>query len=194
MRVVIIRYPAGNVRSVALALQRCGVQSELTDDPRRIRGADKVILPGVGEASSAMAFLRERGLDGTIRDLQQPVLGICLGLQLLCRHSQEGGTQGMGIFDSTVRRFTGPGKVPQVGWNTIGGLRGPLFEGLPEGAYVYFVHGYRADLSPHTVATTTYGEHYSAALSHRNFHAVQFHPERSSSVGARILTNFLALP
>jgi imidazole glycerol-phosphate synthase subunit HisH len=194
MRVVIIRYPAGNVRSVALALQRCGVQSELTDDPERIRTADKVILPGVGEASSAMAFLRSHGLDKVVLDLKQPVLGICLGLQLLCRHSEEGETQGLGIFDSAVRRFTGPGKVPQVGWNTIDGLRGPLFRDVPNSSHVYFVHGYRADLSSDTIAITNYGEPYSAALSRDNFHAVQFHPERSSAVGARILANFLALP
>lgn len=193
MRVAIIRYPAGNVRSVALALLRAGVQSELTDDPDRIRMADKVILPGVGEASNAMAHLRARGLDHLVLGLDRPVLGICLGLQLLCAHSEEGDTAGLGVFGTTVRRFMGPMKVPQVGWNSIEELRGPLFKGVPEGAHVYFVHGYRAGPSPQATAVTEYGERYASALSRDNFHAVQFHPERSSVIGARILSNFLAL-
>jgi len=193
MRVAIIRYPAGNVRSVELALKRAGVQAEITGDPERIRAADKVVFPGVGEASTAMAHLREHGLDELILSLRQPVLGICLGLQLLCSTSEEGDTKCLGLFDTPVRRFTGSLKVPQIGWNTIHGLKGPLFKGVPEGSHVYFVHGYRADASSSDIATATYGETYSAALSRDNFFAVQFHPERSSAIGATILRNFLAL-
>jgi len=193
MNVAIIRYPAGNVRSVELALKRAGVQVEITGDPERIRAADKVIFPGVGEASTAMAHLREHGLDELILSLRQPVLGICLGLQLLCSTSEEGDTKCLGLFDTPVRRFTGTLKVPQIGWNTIHGLKGPLFKGIPEGSHVYFVHGYRADASSSDIATANYGDTYSAALSQDNFFAVQFHPERSSAIGTVILRNFLAL-
>jgi glutamine amidotransferase len=181
------------VRSVELALKRAGVQAEISGDPERIRAADKVIFPGVGEASTAMAHLREHGLDELILSLRQPVLGICLGLQLLCSTSEEGDTKCLGLFDTPVRRFTGTLKVPQIGWNTIHGLKGPLFKGVPEGSHVYFVHGFRADASSSDIATANYGDTYSAALSRDNFFAVQFHPERSSAIGAVILRNFLAL-
>ena len=210
-RTVIVKYNAGNVRSVLFALERLGVQAVVTDDSRTIAAADRVIFPGVGEASSAMAYLRERGLDKVLTELRQPVLGICLGMQLMCRSSEEGGTEGLGIFPVRVRRFAPPGvkggatgqeragaahleqalKIPQIGWNDIRNLRSPLFEGVDEGAFVYFVHGYYAETGDDTTATADYGGVYSAALGRDNFHAVQFHPERSGVVGRRILENFI---
>lgn len=194
MRVAILRYPAGNVRSVEIALQRVAVDPVITADPEILRSADKVIFPGVGEAASAMAHLRATGLDRVLLGLQQPVLGICLGMQLLCAHSEEGDTPGLGVFPTRVRRFPATvGKVPQIGWNTISQLRGPLFEDIAEDAYVYYVHGYRADVCAEASAITDHGGPYAAALSSGNFHGVQFHPERSADVGARILDNFLAL-
>ncbi len=197
MDTVIIKYNAGNVQSVQYALARLGVEAAVTDDERRIGSADRVIFPGVGEASSAMAWLRERGLDGVIAGLRQPVLGICLGMQLMCESSEEGEAECLGIFPVRVARFdAGAGrKVPQMGWNDIGtfvgGVRSPLFEGLAEREYVYFVHGYYAPLCAHTTAVADYGGEYSAALGRDNFHAVQFHPERSGAVGNTILRNFI---
>ncbi len=189
---VIIKYNAGNVRSVLYALQRLGVQAVVSDDPETIRRADRVIFPGVGEASSAMACLRERGLDRLIVSLTQPVLGICLGQQLMCRRSEEGGAECLGIFPQQVRRFRSDElKIPQVGWNDIYALRSPLFAGLDEHTYVYFVHGYYVESGPHTVATADYVTPYSAALHRDNFHAVQFHPERSGAAGHKILENFI---
>lgn len=194
MKVVIIKYNAGNIRSVLYALERIGYAASVSDDPDLIRQADKVIFPGVGEASSAMRYLKERELDVLIRSLQQPVLGICLGMQLMCKHSEENDTPCLGIFDESVRRFDGDTnrlKVPQVGWNTIYALHSPLFHSISEQAYCYFVHSYYAQLGEHTIATAAYGAPYSAALQKDNFYGVQFHPEKSARAGEVILQNFL---
>jgi imidazole glycerol-phosphate synthase subunit HisH len=194
MRLAIIKYNAGNIQSVLYALERIGREAVVTDDPVVIREADKVIFPGVGEASTAMDYLRERGLDGVIRGLTQPVLGICLGMQLMCNYSEENDTECLGIFAEKVRRFAPADasiKVPQIGWNNVYGLRSPLFEGVAEGSYCYFVHGYYASLGAHTIGRTDYGEPYSSALHRANFYGVQFHPEKSAAVGERILTNFI---
>lgn len=192
MNLVLIKYNAGNVRSVRYALERIGVEATVTDDPELIRGADKVIFPGVGEASSAMEYLRAHGLDTVIRELTQPVLGICVGMQLLCRHSEENDTPCLGVFDLAVRKFpAAAGKVPQIGWNNIHGLRSPLFDGIPENAFVYFVHSYYVEQSAATAATTDYGLPYSAAVCRDNFYAVQFHAEKSAETGAAILRNFV---
>ena len=191
-RTVIVKYNAGNVRSVLCALERLGVGASVTDDPHEIAAADRVVFPGVGEASSAMVYLRERGLDKAIVSLEQPVLGICLGMQLMCRRSEEGGTDCLGIFPVGVKRFVSDTlKVPQTGWNDIYDLRSPLFEGLDERSFVYFVHGYYVEMCANTVATADYTQPYSAALQKGNFHAVQFHPERSGAVGHKILHNFI---
>lgn len=197
MQTVIIQYNAGNIRSVLFALERIGVQATVTDDPERIRSADKVIFPGVGEARSAMQYLQERKLDQVLPQLKQPVLGICLGMQLLCSYSQENDTPCLGVFSGVqVQRFE-PGntgiKVPQVGWNTIGNLATTLFHNVPEETYCYFVHGYYAPLSPFTIATARYENPYSAALRKDNFYGVQFHPEKSAAAGETILKNFLSL-
>lgn len=194
MEVAIIKYNAGNVQSVQYALQRIGVASVVTDEETLIRKADKVILPGVGHAQAAMAHLKERGLDKLIAGLQQPVLGICLGMQLLCKHSEEGDTTCLGILDTHVRLFSSETyKVPQVGWNNIYDYRSVLFEGLAEAAFVYSVHSYYADIAACTVAQTDYILPYSAALQQNNFYGVQFHPERSGVVGETILQNFIQL-
>ena len=195
MQTVIIKYNAGNVQSVMYALDRIGASYLLTDDEAEIRAADKVIFPGVGEASTAMAYLRERGLDKLIPTLKQPVLGTCVGMQLMCRYSEENDTACMGIFDIDVRRFPPtPGlKVPHTGWNNLVGLRGPLAEGLPDNAYVYFVHSFAADVCPHTTAVCDYIRPFSAMLQKNNFYAAQFHAEISGNVGQRVLENFLAL-
>jgi glutamine amidotransferase len=190
----IVKYNAGNIRSVLYALERIGLTAEVTDDPEKLTSADKVIFPGVGEASSAMRYLQQQGLDRVIRELKQPVLGICLGMQLLCRRSEENNTTCMGIFDEQVRRFrpADPAlKIPQIGWNTIYGLKSLLFEGVAENSYCYFVHGYYAACGPHTIAMTHYGEPYSSALCRDNFYGVQFHPEKSAATGEKILLNFL---
>lgn len=194
--IVIIDYDAGNVRSVIYAFERLGITPELTSDPGRIRAADKVILPGVGEASSAMRALHARGLDTLIPTLWQPVLGICLGMQLLADHSAEGDAPCLGIIPGTVQPFrealpdTTAWKVPQIGWNRLRELKGPLFEGIKDGDYAYFVHSYYLPLEDYTAARTTYGIKFSAAVQHRNFFACQFHPEKSGLVGERILRNF----
>ncbi|RBL88593.1 imidazole glycerol phosphate synthase subunit HisH [Chitinophaga flava] len=197
MKTVIIKYNAGNIRSVQFALERLGVDGIVTDNPEEILSADKVIFPGVGEASTAMRYLQERNLDKLITGLKQPVLGICLGMQLLCRHSEENNTPCMGIFDVEVKRFTSPVenllKIPQIGWNNITGLHSVMFEHVPENAYMYFVHSYYAALGADTVAMANYVINYSAALQKDNFYAVQFHPEKSSEGGARIIENFLNL-
>ena len=195
MSVAIIKYNAGNVQSVQYALERIGVESVVTDDEKEIRSAAKVIFPGVGHANAAMQYLQERQLDKLIISLQQPVLGICLGLQLLCKHSQEGDTTCLGIFDTDVKLFESTGlKVPQMGWNNIYNLRSVLFEGLAEESFIYNVHSYYAALSNQTIATTDYILPYSAALQKDNFYAVQFHPEKSGKVGEIILRNFIAIP
>ena len=196
----IVKYNAGNIQSVLFALERLGQEAVWTDEPELLRKADRVIFPGVGEASSAMHYLRERGLDEVIGSLRQPVLGICLGLQLFCRHSEENDTRCMGLFDVEVRRFSASAttqtpalKVPHMGWNNLSHLRGALFDGVDEGSFVYFVHSYFAEAHPAMIATTEYGAPFSAALQHDNFYAVQFHPEKSGAVGQKILSNFLKI-
>jgi len=194
--IAIIDYDAGNIRSVGNALERLGAEYELTADPARILAADKVILPGVGNAARAMENLRGRGLCELVKSLRRPVLGICVGMQLMCRDSEEGPVQGLGLFDAHVRRFSEtPGaKVPHMGWNAIGNLDSKLFKGLPGGSFVYFVHSYYAGTGPDTIATCRHGDQlFSAALKYENFYGTQFHPEKSGSVGAAILQNFLAL-
>ena len=197
MVLTIVKYNAGNIQSVLYALERIGVEAVVTDDHDLIRTADKVIFPGVGEASSAMRYLKERGLDALLMSLTQPVLGICLGMQLMCRHSEENDTRCLGIFDEQVKRFSpalGDGcKVPQIGWNNIYHLKTELFNGLREDSYCYFVHGYYAALGEHTIATTDYVQPYSSALHKDNFYGVQFHPEKSAQAGERILKNFIEL-
>ena len=200
MKTVIIKYNAGNVQSVMFALERIGASYLLTDDEAEIRSADKVIFPGVGEASTAMAYLRLRGLDKLIPSLKQPVLGTCVGMQLMCRYSEENDTTCMGIFDIDVRRFPANAvqdttrlKVPHTGWNSIHHLRGPLTAGLPENAYVYFVHSYAADVCEYTTATCDYVRPFSAMLHRDNFYSAQFHAEISGDAGQRILENFLKL-
>ena len=193
--VAIIKYNAGNVQSVQYALQRIGVDSIVTDDEAAIQAADKVIFPGVGHANSAMQYLRERQLDHLIISLKQPVLGICLGLQLMCKHSEEGNTDCLGIFDEQVKFFptsqTADQKIPQIGWNNIYAYHSRLFTGISDNEFVYTVHSYYAALGVSTVATTDYIIPYSAALQKGNFYAVQFHPEKSGKVGELILKNFI---
>ncbi len=194
MNIVIIKYNAGNTQSVLYALERLGVKATVTDDPELIRAADKVIFPGVGEAGSAMKYLKERGLDKVICSLTQPVLGICLGLQLMCTHSEEGNTDCLGIFPQQVKRFPPVEKVPQIGWNDVFNLKTPIFESIKEHSFVYFVHGYYAELGENTIATANYITNYSAALFKNNFYAMQFHPEKSGDVGEQMLKNFIGLP
>ncbi len=199
MNLVIIKYNAGNIESVNNALNRLGVNAEVTADPAKILNADKVIFPGVGEASTTMTYLRQHKLDELIVSLKQPVLGICLGLQLMCSHSEEGNTECLGIFDEKVKRFVPKAgeefvtKVPHMGWNAIRNLKSDLFAGINENEYVYFVHSYYAESSEHTIASCDYINPFSAALSKGNFFATQFHPEKSGTVGARILENFLKI-
>ncbi len=193
MSVVIIDYGAGNIQSVRFALHRLGLEGILSSNVAEIRQADRLIFPGVGHAESAMEQMRQKGLDKLVPELTQPVLGICLGMQLMCRSTEEGPTPGIGIFDAEVRRFHDPGrKVPHMGWNRIQATDSPLFEGAREG-YIYMVHSYYAALSTHTIATCDYGISYSAALSKDNFYGTQFHPEKSGEVGERVLKNFLNL-
>lgn len=193
MDIVIIDYGAGNIQSVRFAFQRLGYDPELTSDAERILSADRVIFPGVGEAGSAMAKLRESGLDRVIPTLTQPVLGICLGMQLMCTRSEEGDTTGLDIFPTEVRRFPTGLKVPQIGWNRITDLKGPIFNDIEEGEYIYLVHSFYAPLTEYTSAVSTYGMAYSTALQRGNFYGVQFHPEKSSKAGARMLHNFIEL-
>ncbi len=216
MNIVIVKYNAGNIQSVLYALERLGVSATVTDDHEEIRTADKVIFPGVGEASTAMNYLKARNLDKLIMDLKQPVFGICLGMQLMCRHSEENDTLCIGIFEEDVKRFnpfpygnrlsetvTGPSrginnehenknfKVPQMGWNTIYNLKTGLFNAVDENSYIYLVHSYYASPGAHTIATADYILAYSAALQKDNFYGVQFHPEKSASVGEQVIKNFL---
>lgn len=196
MNVAIIKYNAGNIYSVDYALKRLGITPRITADAEELRAADKVIFPGVGEASTTMNYLREHGLDEVIRSLRQPVLGICLGMQLLCRASEEGETACLGIFDTEVKRFVArkhEDKIPHMGWNTITEVQDGLFTPAEEGQFVYFVHSFYVPLNPWTAATTDYIQPFSAALHRDNFYATQFHPEKSGSVGERILKNFLTL-
>jgi glutamine amidotransferase len=195
--IAIVKYDAGNVLSLINALRRCGApEFELTADPDRLRMADKVLLPGVGDASVALRSLRDLGLDEVVRSLKCPVLGICVGMQVLCRHCEEGNVDGLGIFDAQVTRFI-PGdpqvKIPHIGWNKLEGMRTDLFKGIPEGSFMYFVHSYRAEVCRDTVATTVHGAPFSAAMAKDNFYGTQFHPEKSGPAGSALIKNFLAL-
>ena len=193
--IAIVNYKMGNLRSVQNALCRLGADFTVTDDAATIRRASHVLLPGVGAADEAMRNLREAGLPAVIRSLRQPVLGICVGMQVLCRHSEEGDAKCLGVFDAKVRRFAaGEGlKVPHMGWNQLGNMETKLFTGIGSGSYAYFVHSYFAGLCPDTIATARYGALFSAALKYENFYGVQFHPEKSGDTGERLLANFLAL-
>ncbi|WP_430408357.1 imidazole glycerol phosphate synthase subunit HisH [Kordia sp.] len=193
MKVVIINYGAGNIQSIKFALQRLGVEAVLSNSVEEIRNADKVIFPGVGEASSAMKKLRESKLDIVIPTLTQPVLGICLGMQLMCNISEEGNTKGLGIFDTDVVRFSSTVRVPQIGWNTVKNLKSPLFKGIQENEYMYLVHSYYAKKSSEIIAESEYDIKYASALQKNNFYGVQFHPEKSSKAGSQLLQNFLNL-
>lgn len=194
MKVAIVKYNAGNTASVANALIRLGVAPLVTDLADELRAADKVVFPGVGEASTAMKYLRERDLDAVIRSLKQPVLGICLGMQLMCETSEENDTECLRILPYRVCRFESDTlKIPHTGWNRISELNSPLFAGVADGERVYFVHGYYVEKGDSTTATCEYGQKFSAAIGHDNFHAIQFHPEKSGAVGERILENFLKI-
>ncbi len=198
MKIAIIKYNAGNIRSVLYALERINHTAVVTDNPDEIRSADKVIFPGVGEASTAMNYLKKRNLDKLICSLTQPLLGICLGMQLMCKYSEENDTECLGIFDEDVKKFApqppkGGLKVPQIGWNSIYDLKTELFKNVTENSYCYFVHGYYAAKGEHTIATTNYVHPYSSGLRKNNFYGVQFHPEKSATAGERILSNFLKL-
>ncbi len=196
MNLVILKYNAGNIQSVLYALERIGATASVTDNMEDIQSADKVIFPGVGEASSAMNYLKSKQLDQLIVSLKQPVLGICLGMQLMCKFSEENNTHCLGIFDEQVKKFTSsltPIKIPQIGWNNIYSLKSPLFNQVNNNSYCYFVHGFYASIGEHTIATTLYGNEYSAALQKNNFYGVQFHPEKSAGVGEQILSNFINL-
>ena len=193
MNLAVVKYNAGNLHSVRLALRRLEIDPLVTDNPEELRTADKVIFPGVGEASSAMAYLRERRLDKLLVSLRQPVLGICLGLQLMCAHTEENDTQGLGIFPVQVRRFPATDKVPHMGWNSLIRLKGRLFAGVQEESYVYFVHSYYAEQNNFSAATCVHSLTFSAAMEKDNFFALQFHPEKSAAVGEKILRNFLSL-
>lgn len=191
--IAIIKYNAGNVKSVYNAVTRLGYEAVITDDFETLKNADKVIFPGVGEASSAMAYLIEKGLDEVIKNLKQPTLGICLGQQLMCAYSEEGNTDCLGIFPIQVKLFPSTEIVPHMGWNTIYNLENPLFNNVEENSDVYYVHSFYCENSEYAIAKTNYIIEYSAALKKDNFYATQFHPEKSASIGEQILKNFLAL-
>lgn len=193
MKIVIINYGAGNIQSIMFAIERLGFHAILSNNPDEIKAADKVIFPGVGEASYAMKMLQESGLDTLIPTLKQPVLGICLGMQLMCNYSEEGNTKGLGVFDVDVVKFTSKVKVPQMGWNQIYNLKSDLFKGISENEYMYLVHSFYAPLCAETIATTNYELEYSSALENDNFYGTQFHPEKSGDIGEQILANFINL-
>jgi glutamine amidotransferase len=193
MKIVIINYGAGNIQSIKFAIERLGFEAVLSNDWKEIKAADRVIFPGVGEASFAMKMLIESGLDVLIPTLKQPVLGICLGMQLMCNKSAEGNTIGLGIFDVDVIKFTPKVKVPQMGWNQIYNLKSPLFKGIKDNEYMYLVHSFYAPNCPESIATTDYEVEYASALLKDNFYGTQFHPEKSGDVGEQILNNFLNL-
>jgi imidazole glycerol-phosphate synthase subunit HisH len=198
MKTAIIKYNAGNIQSVLNAMERLGMEAILTDDPTEIRSAERVIFPGVGEASTAMQYLRERGLDAVIRSLEQPVLGICLGMQLLGEHSEENDTECLGIVPARVRKLSGKTtngerlKVPHTGWNTAQFTDNQLFEGISSNPFFYFVHSFAMEMNEATIAQTDYGEAFTSAVKWRNFYGVQFHPEKSAAVGEQLLRNFLS--
>ena len=193
MKIAIIDYGAGNIQSIQFAIERLGFEGVLTNDFDFIQSADKVIFPGVGEASSAMKKLRESGLDKLIPTLKQPVLGICLGMQLLCKSTEEGNTKGLSIFDVDILKFSNKVKVPQMGWNTIYNLKSPLFQDIKEHEFMYLVHSFYAPKCSEMIATTNYEMEYATALQKDNFYGVQFHPEKSGAFGEQILKNFLEL-
>ncbi len=193
MKIVIINYGAGNIQSIKFAIKRLGYEAVLSHDEEEIRNADKVIFPGVGEASSAMEMLKSTGLDKVIPTLTQPVLGICLGMQLMCKYCEEGNTNGLNIFDCDVLRFDESEKVPQIGWNQIENLKSELFKGIKEKEYMYLVHSYYVPMNNEAIATTNYGLKYASALQEKNFYGVQFHPEKSSKAGEQIVRNFLEI-
>ena len=193
MKIVIINYGAGNIQSIMFAIERLGYKAVLSNNPDEIKAADKVIFPGVGEASYAMKMLQESGLETLIPTLKQPVFGICLGMQLMCNYSEEGDTKGLGIFDVDVVKFSSKVKVPQMGWNTIYNLKSDLFKGIAENEYMYLVHSFYAPLCSETIATTNYELEYSSALENDNFYGTQFHPEKSGDIGEQILANFINL-
>ena len=193
MKIVLINYGAGNIQSIKFAIERLGYEAVLSHDVEEIQSADKVVFPGVGEASSAMKKLRASGLDTVIPDLKQPVLGICLGMQLMCNSSEEGDTKGLDIFDVDVVKFSNKVKVPQIGWNQISNLKSGLFKGVKEEEHIYLVHSFYAPLCKETIAESEYELNYSAALGKDNFYGTQFHPEKSSDVGEQILKNFLEM-
>ena len=193
MDIVIIDYGAGNIKSIDFAFKRLGIQTKLSSNVEEIFKADKVIFPGVGEASSAMKMLFENNLEKLIPELKQPVLGICLGMQLLCNHTEEGDTNGLGVFNVDIKRFNSDLKVPQMGWNTIYDLKSMLFNKVANDEYMYLVHSYYAELCDNTISKTNYGFEYSTALRKNNFYGVQFHPEKSGVFGEQILNNFLKI-
>jgi len=191
MKIVIINYGAGNIQSIKFAIERLGHEAVLSDNVEEIKAADKVIFPGVGEASSAMSKLKESGLDKLIPQLTQPVLGICLGMQLMCNSTEEGNTKGLGIFDVDVVRFKNEVKVPQIGWNQIREFKSEIFNKVEANSYIYLVHSYYAPICNETICATDYGLNYSSGLQKDNFYGLQFHPEKSSDIGEQILNNFL---
>ncbi len=193
MKIVIINYGAGNIQSIMFAIERLGYKAVLSNNPEQIKAADKVIFPGVGEASSAMKMLLESGLDSLIPTLKQPVLGICLGMQLMCNETEEGNTKGLGIFNVDVLKFSPKVKVPQMGWNNIYNLKSDLFKGINDNEYMYLVHSFYAPDCAESIATTNYEVEYASALQKDNFYGTQFHPEKSGDVGEKILGNFLKL-
>ena len=193
MNLVIVDYGAGNIKSIQFAFKRLGINAVLTNDINQIKIADKVIFPGVGEASSAMKMLQESGLNKVIPTLKQPVLGICLGMQLMCNSTEEGNTEGLGIFDVAVKRFTNAVKVPQMGWNTISSLKSDLFKGIKENEFMYLVHSFYAEKCVEMIAKTDYEIEYASALQKDNFYGTQFHPEKSGVEGEKILKNFIEL-
>ena len=193
MKVVVIKYNAGNVQSVLFALERMGIKGILSDKAEEINSADKIIFPGVGEASNAMQYLKETRLDAVIKGLKQPSLGICLGMQLMCKYSEEGGTDCLGIFDLNVKKFQEGLKIPQIGWNNIFNLKGELFNGIKANEFMYFVHGYYIEKNENSIAETNYITDFSSAIQKNNFYAVQFHPEKSSLSGQKLLENFIKL-
>jgi glutamine amidotransferase len=191
MKLAVVKYNSGNVESVLNTLHRIGIEPVLTDNPDELKSADKILFPGVGQAASAMAYLREKNLDSVLRSLTQPFLGICFGMQLMCNHSEEGDVDCLGIFDVAVKKFPPLGKVPHMGWNTISDFKSPLLTGIPENEYMYFVHSYYAELCTETSAKCDYLLPFSAGLQKDNFHAFQFHPEKSGLIGEQIIKNFV---